>query len=145
MTGRPRVRTWCGSLRAFRCIARRGALAAVIAAACVTSVARAAGTPEPACLKTATAQAAMNACADRWLVAAQARLTAELARARTRFGAAAVNASELAWVSYRNAECRLQAGRYAGGSIYPLVTLTCWEALTDARTAQLERDLSAPR
>jgi uncharacterized protein YecT (DUF1311 family) len=106
--------------------------------------ARGAGTPEPACLKTATTQAAMNACAERWLVAAQARLTAELARARARFGAAAVDASELAWVTYRNAECRLQAGRYAGGSISSLVTLACWEALTDARTAQLVHDLAAP-
>jgi uncharacterized protein YecT (DUF1311 family) len=84
----------------------------------------------------------MDGCARLWLTAAQKRVTAALASARRRFGTAALNASELAWVAYRNAECRLRASCYSGGSISPLLYLTCAEALTDARTAQLDHDLA---
>jgi uncharacterized protein YecT (DUF1311 family) len=84
----------------------------------------------------------MNGCAASWLAAAQKRLTVALVADRKRFGAKAVAAAQAAWISYRNAECRAQASVYKGGSIYPLIFLTCEEALTDARTTQIERDLA---
>ena len=53
-----------------------------------------------------------------------------------------MNASQAAWIAYRNAECRLQAALYAGGSIHPLVYLTCEERLTDIRTTQVQSDIA---
>jgi uncharacterized protein YecT (DUF1311 family) len=85
----------------------------------------------------------MNRCAGLWLTRAEARLGPALAAYRRRFGASVVNASEAAWLAYRNAECRAQASLYRGGSIYPLVVLTCEERLTDTRTAQIESDLAS--
>ena len=106
------------------------------------SAASASPTPKPACLKTASSQTAMNQCAGRWLSNAQARLSKTLTLARLKLGRKPVDASETAWIAYRNAECRLQAARYAGGSIYPLVYLTCEERLTDTRTAQVQSDIA---
>jgi uncharacterized protein YecT (DUF1311 family) len=99
-------------------------------------------TPKPSCLKLAQTQPAMNGCAALWLKEADVRLAVALDAARTRFGSSFVRASQSAWVVYRNAECSAQASLYRGGSIYPLIYLTCEEALTDARTTQVQSDLA---
>jgi uncharacterized protein YecT (DUF1311 family) len=116
---------------------------AAVAALAAGAGASAAPTPKPTCLKTAVAQAAMNRCAEIWLTRAEARLGTALAAYRRRFGASVVNASEAAWLAYRGAECRAQASLYRGGSVYPLVVLTCEKRLTDTRTAQIESDLAS--
>jgi uncharacterized protein YecT (DUF1311 family) len=109
-------------------------------------VSSASTTPKPSCLKLAQTQPAMNGCAALWLKSADARLTVALHAAQKRFGSSVVHASQSAWVTYRNAECSAEASIYRGGSIYPLIYLTCEEALTDARTTQLASDLAhAPR
>ena len=109
-------------------------------------VSAASTTPKPSCLKLAQTQPAMSGCAALWLKSANARLTVALHAAQKRFGSSVIRASQAAWVVYRNAECSAQASLYRGGSIYPLIYLTCEEALTDARTTQLQRDLAnAPR
>lgn len=99
-------------------------------------------TPKPACLKTAASQTAMNQCAALWLSHAQARLAKILARERTKLPTTVVNASQAAWNTYRNAECRAEAAAYRGGSIYPLIYLTCEVYVTDARIALIQHVLA---
>lgn len=45
------------------------------------------------------------------------------------------------WLTYRDAECDYEAGRYEGGSMQPLVRYSCLEDLTRARTKLLLDDL----
>lgn len=84
----------------------------------------------------------MNQCAIIWLAHAQARLSKALRLERKKLPKKFVDASEAAWISYRNAECALEAEIYHGGSIYPLIVFTCEERLTDARTAQIQSDIA---
>ena len=84
----------------------------------------------------------MNQCARIWLFDAQARLSKALRLERKKFPTKFVDASEAAWISYRNAECGLQASINSEGSIYPLIVFTCEERLTDARTAQILSDIA---
>jgi uncharacterized protein YecT (DUF1311 family) len=77
-----------------------------------------------------------------WLSNAQGRLSKALRLERKKFPKKFVDASEAAWIAYRNAECGLQAAIYSGGSIYPLIVLTCEEHLTDSRTAQVQSDIA---
>jgi uncharacterized protein YecT (DUF1311 family) len=117
-------------------------LVAIVLVLWMSATASATTTPKPSCLKSAGTQPAMNACAQLWLTAAQKRLTTAVGKARARFGQSLVSASQAAWMSYRNAECRLQASLHAGGSIHLFIYLTCEEGLTDARTTQIDRDVA---
>ncbi len=54
--------------------------------------------------------------------------------------AAAALASQRAWLKFRDTQCVLEAGRYAGGSMQPLARSNCLERLTKERAQQL-RDL----
>lgn len=51
--------------------------------------------------------------------------------------AAALLESQRAWLRYRDTQCVIEAGRYAGGSMQPMVASGCRARLTDARRAQL--------
>jgi uncharacterized protein YecT (DUF1311 family) len=51
--------------------------------------------------------------------------------------AAALLASQRAWLKYRDTECVIEGGQYAGGSILPMVIAQCRTRLTKARTLQL--------
>ncbi|UVI39144.1 lysozyme inhibitor LprI family protein [Qipengyuania spongiae] len=51
---------------------------------------------------------------------------------------AALRASQRAWLTFRDRQCVLEGGRYAGGSMQPLERATCLAKLTRARTAQLK-------
>jgi len=84
----------------------------------------------------------MNQCAALWLSHAQARLAKLLSRERTKLPRASVNTSQGAWIAYRNAECSAEAAPYRGGSIYPLIYLTCEVYVTDARTALIQHVLA---
>jgi uncharacterized protein YecT (DUF1311 family) len=55
------------------------------------------------------------------------------------YASAALN-SQRAWLKFRDTQCVLEAGSYAGGSMQPLVRFTCLERLTKERAQQL-RDL----
>jgi uncharacterized protein YecT (DUF1311 family) len=80
----------------------------------------------------------MNECAGAWLSKAQARLATALVKEKTKFAPTVVDSAQAAWVAYRNAECRMQASVYTGGSIYPLIYLICEEGLTDTRTLEVQ-------
>lgn len=51
--------------------------------------------------------------------------------------AAALLESQRAWLRFRDTQCVIEGGRYAGGSMQPMAVAQCKTRLTDARTRQL--------
>ena len=93
------------------------------------------------------AQADMNACAgasfsraDADLNAAYRRITARLARDDA--ARRALTEAQRAWVRFRDAECAFATADSEGGSIRPMLTAGCMEALTRRRTADLEAHMA---
>jgi len=91
-------------------------------------------------------QQLMNACAGTAYKRADAELNTAWASAKT-FGEAIGQGAPLldsqrAWLTYRDAACDVQASLYEGGSIQPLIRLTCLTTLTRERTRML-RDFNA--
>ena len=52
--------------------------------------------------------------------------------------AAALLASQRAWLKYRDTQCVLSAGEFAGGSMQPMAGAQCKARLTNARTSELK-------
>ncbi|WP_156680122.1 lysozyme inhibitor LprI family protein [Sphingomonas profundi] len=52
--------------------------------------------------------------------------------------AAALLASQRAWLRFRDAECVIEGAEFAGGSAQPMAQAACLARLTVARTAQLK-------
>ncbi|TPG56086.1 lysozyme inhibitor LprI family protein [Sphingomonas glacialis] len=46
--------------------------------------------------------------------------------------------SQRAWLKYRDTQCVIEGGQYAGGSAQGMTTAACRTGLTRARTAQLK-------
>ncbi len=74
-----------------------------------------------------------------------AAMKARDGRDRSRGGgfgyAAATLASQRAWLAFRDAQCTIEGGEFAGGSMQPLAQIQCKTRLTNERTTQL-RSLS---
>ena len=51
--------------------------------------------------------------------------------------AAATLASQRAWLAFRTAQCAIEAGEFAGGSMQPLARAQCLTRLTKERSIQL--------
>ena len=108
---------------------------------------------------TANTQLAMNQCAAGEYKQADAAMTRQWnvnyaamkrrdAQDRSRGGgfgyAAALLESQRAWLKFRDTQCVVEGGQYAGGSMQGMVITQCKTKMTRARTAQL-RELAAPR
>ncbi len=52
--------------------------------------------------------------------------------------AAALLESQRAWLKFRDTQCVIEGGRYAGGSAQGMTTAACRTSLTRTRTAQLK-------
>jgi len=52
--------------------------------------------------------------------------------------AAALLGSQRAWIQFRDRECTIEGGEFAGGSIQPMTQARCKTRLTRERTAQLK-------
>ena len=102
----------------------------------------------------AQTQAQMNATADGAFHRADRAMAAQwrisYARMKTRdaadtsrgggFGyAAATLASQRAWLAYRDAECTIEGGEFAGGSLQGMAIAQCRTRLTEQRTQQLRK------
>ncbi len=102
----------------------------------------------------AQTQAQMNQTAGSRYKAADATMTRQWqrtyaymkgrdAQGRSRGGgfgyAAATLASQRAWLAFRDAQCVIEGGEYAGGSMQPLVQAQCKTRLTNERTTQLAK------
>lgn len=89
----------------------------------------------------------MNTCAFQDYQRADARLNAaykkrvvvldkaQLERLRT---------AQRAWITFRDAQCRYEAGVYEGGSMAPLVHSSCLTQLTEERTKVLVEQSETP-
>ena len=102
----------------------------------------------------AQTQAQMNATADgafhradramaaQWRITF-ARMKAMDARDTSRGGgfgyAAATLASQRAWLTFRDAECTIEGGEFAGGSLQGMAIAQCRTRLTEQRTQQLRK------
>ncbi|MEQ8345196.1 MAG: lysozyme inhibitor LprI family protein [Sneathiellaceae bacterium] len=96
---------------------------------------------------------AMQECADANYRAADAALNAAYGEVMGRLRqmdkedgpdsglADALKAAQRAWIPFRDGQCAWEAGFFTGGSIAPLIRLTCLTELTRARTGQLRQTL----
>ena len=82
-----------------------------------------------------TADTAMNAQWQRTYAAMKRRDVT----AGDGFGyAAATLASQRAWLAFRDKQCTIEGGEFAGGSLQPMARLQCMARLTKERTTQLK-------
>ena len=101
-------------------------------------------------------QTGMNICADAGYKAADKKLNATYGEIVKRLaddagGKKLLQASQRAWIGFRDAECAFSASGVDGGSVYPMILSGCLEGLTNDRTEQLgdylkcvEGDMSCP-
>ncbi len=102
----------------------------------------------------AQTQAQMNRTAGSQYQAADAAMTRQWQRTyaymkgrdaqdRSRGGgfgyAAATLASQRAWLQFRDTQCVIEGGEFAGGSMQPMVDTQCKTRLTRERTTQLAK------
>ena len=102
----------------------------------------------------AQTQAEMNRTAGSAFTRADAAMTREWqatyaymkrldAQDRSRGGgfgyAAATLESQRAWLKFRDTQCVVEGGRYAGGSMQEMVVAQCRTRMTDDRSAQLRK------
>jgi uncharacterized protein YecT (DUF1311 family) len=93
-------------------------------------------------------QSEMNQCAAQDYETADAELNAawadlRQARSDTPSWDAILEAQRL-WIPFRDAHCEAEAAPYEGGSIQPLIRLSCLATITNQRTAQLQDLLIQP-
>lgn len=115
----------------------RFAAAAVLA---LLAVPAAAGEAGALSCERAETTADMRICLTRDLRATEKELQRYLEAARREARPPeALEKSQAAWTSYRDAACRAAAGQYEGGSLRPVVALDCLVRLTRERTLELWR------
>ena len=93
----------------------------------------------------AGSQQDMNQCAGSTAQAADQDLNIRYRRAmdnaRDDIARAKLRAAQRAWVSYRDAACEVEADSARGGSLAPLLALSCVEQMTGTRALELTHDL----
>lgn len=85
-------------------------------------------------------QRQMNACASRDYKQADADLNAAYKQVMSRLGdptKTKLRQAQRLWIPYRDAACDAEASQFEGGSLQPLIVLTCFERLTKARIQDL--------
>lgn len=87
------------------------------------------------------ADAALNAQWRTTLAAMKRRDAANTTRGGGFGHAAALLESQRAWLRFRDTQCVVEGGGYAGGSMQPMVQTQCRTRLTEERTRQL-RDVA---
>lgn len=122
------------------------ALAALLSALCFNTV-LAQSRAGVACLDTALVQASMTSCAAAASAEGAARLDALLAELRDSVGAergALLADAHVAWQTYRERQCVLEASSARGGSMYPMTLAFCRSTKNEARIAELTPLRCAP-
>ncbi|MEG8038090.1 lysozyme inhibitor LprI family protein [Sphingomonas sp. LR60] len=85
-----------------------------------------------------TADAAMNAQWPRTYAAMKRHDAGDTTRGGGFGYAAATLASQRAWLTFRDKQCTIEGGEFAGGSLQPMARLQCLARLTKERTTQLK-------
>jgi uncharacterized protein YecT (DUF1311 family) len=108
------------------------------------------------CDRNDQSQAGMDICAGADFQVADAKLNADYEEIIKRLSDDAdarklLQASQRAWIAFRDAECKFSSSGVEGGSAYPMVYAMCLRGLTDERVVQLgaylkceEGDMSCP-
>ncbi|MCP3734004.1 lysozyme inhibitor LprI family protein [Sphingomonas sp. RP10(2022)] len=84
------------------------------------------------------ADAAMTRAWQRTYAAMKRRDAADTSRGGGFGYAVATLASQRAWLAFRDTQCVIEGGEYAGGSMQPMVRAQCLARLTRERTTQLK-------
>jgi uncharacterized protein YecT (DUF1311 family) len=84
------------------------------------------------------ADAAMTTQWQRTYAAMKRRDAADTTRGGGFGYAAATLASQRAWLAFRDRQCVIEGGQFAGGSLQPFARLQCAARLTKERTVQLK-------
>lgn len=98
------------------------------------------------CTDPSLTQTQLNVCAKASYNAADQRLNQVYQQLQAQLSPADVElltTAELAWLDYRDTNCKFAESIYAGGSIQPTIYFNCLERVTDARIAELEVQLKA--
>ncbi|MBW4537518.1 MAG: DUF1311 domain-containing protein [Myxacorys chilensis ATA2-1-KO14] len=84
----------------------------------------------------------MNLCAANASQAADRALNQVYRRVQSAYDRTALGnllvEAQLAWIKFRDENCKFAQQRYAGGSIAPMIEQSCIERLTRQRTEELE-------
>ena len=92
-------------------------------------------------------QTDMNICAFQDYQQADAKLNAayrKLVAMLDKDQLGRLKTAQRAWITFRDAQCRYEAGVYEGGTIAPLVHSSCLTNLTELRTKDLNALLDQP-
>ncbi|WP_348684923.1 lysozyme inhibitor LprI family protein [Aeromonas bestiarum] len=92
-------------------------------------------------------QADMNICAFQDYQRADAKINTaykKLAATLDKEQLGRLKTAQRAWITFRDAQCRYEAGVYEGGTIAPLVHSSCLTNLTEQRTKDLNALLDQP-
>jgi uncharacterized protein YecT (DUF1311 family) len=80
----------------------------------------------------------MRQCLDGQIKTAELELRVALDSAKVRSQTPdSVNSAQIAWTSYRRAQCNAEGAEFEGGSLQPVAVLYCWRRMTRARVAEL--------
>ena len=100
---------------------------------------------QPACANPQT-QAEMNACASSLAQAADQELNQVYQQVREHYKNSAQEEllidAQLAWIKFRDANCKFSSSRFAGGSMAPLDYSSCIKRMTQERTEEIKQYLS---
>jgi uncharacterized protein YecT (DUF1311 family) len=98
------------------------------------------------CTKAST-QLEMNHCAYQAFKAADAELNQVYRQLRNNYKGTPQDRqlvdAQLAWLKFRDTDCKFSADRFKGGSIAPLIYSSCQEGLTKERTQSLQKYLES--
>jgi uncharacterized protein YecT (DUF1311 family) len=98
--------------------------------------------PQPDC-KSPQTQLDINICSDRATKVADRKLNETYKRLQARYRNTSNSKNlvdaQLAWISFRDRNCKFAADRFSGGSIAPTIYSRCIERITVQRTDELER------
>jgi uncharacterized protein YecT (DUF1311 family) len=95
--------------------------------------------------KKASTQLEMNHCAYKSFKAADAELNRVYRQLRNNYKGTSQESqlvdAQLAWIKFRDTDCKFSADRFKGGSIAPLIYSSCKECLTKERSRSLKNYL----
>ena len=92
----------------------------------------------------AQSQAEMNMCWGKEYKAADARLNDAYRQFMTKLNdeeKAQLKRAQLAWITYRDANCDFVADQYKGGTMRPMIAAICLADVTNNRTTELKAQM----
>lgn len=96
-----------------------------------------------------TTQSDMNICAGKAYQISDAKLNKLYKQIQTRVKDDAgktklLVATQKAWISFRDAECKFSSSGVVGGSVYPFISSSCLDGMTQTRIKDLQGYLKCP-